>query len=143
MIFPEVKLRKLLANNHELISLMNSMRSTDVHGDPMVFTGKITDKYTAYNYSPMIRINYLGSSWRGADNDYDFQIPRILVSFWCKTLAEGQQLYPLVRKILKDNGYLAYDDSHDKDPDSQDSKGKQLYMFRLFVRNINMEEEDK
>ena len=142
MIFPEVKLRKLLVSNKELIDTMDSMRTTSVDGDPMVFTGKITDKFTAYKYSPMIRINYLGSSWRGADNDYDFEIPRILVSFWCKSLSEGQKLYPLIKRILRDGGYYIYDDGHDKDPDSQDSQGKQLWMFRLFVRSINLENED-
>lgn len=89
MIFPEVKVRKLLVSNKELIDTMNDMRTTSVNGDPMVFTGKITDKFTAYKFSPMIRVNYLGSSWRGADNDYNFEIPRILVTFWCKSIDEG------------------------------------------------------
>lgn len=141
MIFPEVKVRQLLVSNEHLIETMNNMRPASVQDDKMVFTGKITDKYIAYKYAPMIRINYMGSSWRGSDNEHTLTIPRMLVSFWCQSLAQGQILYPIIRDTLTDGGFYIYDDGHDKDPDSQDSKGRELWMFRFFIRSLDMKEE--
>lgn len=137
MILADVEMANLLVDDQQLQNTMKSMRAK-VTDDPMVFTSVIPEQFQANELAPMIRINAIGSSYRGADNGTRIIIPRTLVSFWVKTLKQGEILMPLIDDILQQNSYELYDDTHSPDPDTGDSVDKQLLMFRMFYRGIKM-----
>lgn len=139
MIYPEVKIMQALVKDEQLQNTMKSMRREDVD-DPMVFTSNIPEIYQVNTYAPMIRLNYIGSSYRGSDDTDMLYYPRLLVSFWAKTLADGQKLQPMIDKLIQSLNYHLYDDVHSLDSDTSDTADNQLIMFRLFYRGIEFNE---
>lgn len=138
MILPDVKIYQALNSNKELNNILLKMRSTTVADENMIFNGSIPEQYQVAKYAPIFRVNYVGSTYRGADDKSAFTRPQILVSYWTKTLAQGAELFPIVVNLLEDAGYYRYSDNHELDPDTADQPNKKMYIFRIYVHGLDI-----
>lgn len=119
---------------------MNTFRSTNVEDD-MIFNQSIPEGYQASKFAPMIRVNFIGSSYRASDDFQNILRPQVLVSFWVKKLSQGSQLLPIIKRTLSDIGYYPYSENHEEDLDTGDQLDNKLIIFRVYVHGLEMEEE--
>ncbi|MDK7312343.1 hypothetical protein QP481_10435, partial [Streptococcus oralis] len=82
--------------------MMTSMRESEVEDENMIFNDQIPEEFQAAQYAPIIRINHIQATMRSADNQYFAEKPSVLVSFWVKSLAQLEELKPVIEKILID-----------------------------------------
>lgn len=140
MVLPDTKIYKALSSNTELVNTMRSMRQTSTD-DTMVFNQSIPEGYQASKFAPLIRVNYVGSTYRASDDDQSVLRPQVLVSFWVKKLSQGEQLLTIIKRTLRDVNYYPYSENHEEDPDTGDQLENRMYIFRVYVHGIEIEEE--
>ncbi|MCF1847359.1 hypothetical protein LZE18_04680 [Lactobacillus mulieris] len=136
------KIYQTLIGNDTLISMMTSMRESEVEDENMIFNGQIPEEFQAAQYAPIIRINHIQATMRSADNQYFAEKPSVLVSFWVKSLAQLEELKPVIEKILIDINYPLYNVDYEPDREaSQDNPENKLYICRIYVHGIELTEE--
>lgn len=140
MELADTKIYKALSSNEELTNLMKSMRSVEVD-ENMIFNQSIPEDYQANKYAPLIRVNYIGSTYRASDDYQNFLRPQVLVSFWVKKLSQGAKLLPIIKRTLASVGYYPYSENHEEDPDTGDQLENKMYIFRVYVHGLEIEEE--
>lgn len=140
MVLPDTKIYKALSSNTELINTIQSMRQTSTDA-PMIFNQSIPEGYQASKFAPLVRVNYVGSTYRASDDDQSVLRPQVLVSFWTKKLSQGEKLLPIIKHTLRDINYYPYSENHEEDPDTGDQLENRMYIFRVYVHGIEIEEE--
>lgn len=136
------KIYQTLIGNDTLISMMTSMRESEVEDENMIFNDQIPEEFQAAQYAPIIRINHIQATMRSADNQYFAEKPSVLVSFWVKSLAQLEELKPVIEKILLDINYPLYNVDYEPDREaSQDNPENKLYICRIYVHGIELTEE--
>lgn len=136
------KIYQTLIGNDTLISMMTSMRESEVEDENMIFNDQIPEEFQAAQYAPIIRINHIQATMRSADNQYFAEKPSVLVSFWVKSLAQLEELKPVIEKILIDINYPLYNVDYEQDREaSQDNPENKLYICRIYVHGIELTEE--
>ncbi|EQM96009.1 hypothetical protein HMPREF0525_01503 [Lactobacillus jensenii 27-2-CHN] len=136
------KIYQTLIGNDTLISMMTSMRESEVEDENMIFNDQIPEEFQAAQYAPIIRINHIPATMRSADNQYFAEKPSVLVSFWVKSLAQLEELKPVIEKILIDINYPLYNVDYEPDREaSQDNPENKLYICRIYVHGIELTEE--
>ncbi|MCZ3875634.1 MULTISPECIES: hypothetical protein [Lactobacillus] len=136
------KIYQTLIGNDTLISMMASMRENEVEDENMIFNDQIPEEFQAAQYAPIIRINHIQATMRSADNQYFAEKPSVLVSFWVKSLAQLEELKPVIEKILIDINYPLYNVDYEPDREaSQDNPENKLYICRIYVHGIELTEE--
>lgn len=136
------KIYQTLIGNDTLISMMASMRESEVEDENMIFNDQIPEEFQAAQYAPIIRINHIQATMRSADNQYFAEKPSVLVSFWVKSLAQLEELKPVIEKILIDINYPLYNVDYEPDREaSQDNPENKLYICRIYVHGIELTEE--
>ena len=136
------KIYQTLIGNDTLISIMASMRENEVEDENMIFNDQIPEEFQAAQYAPIIRINHIQATMRSADNQYFAEKPSVLVSFWVKSLAQLEELKPVIEKILIDINYPLYNVDYEPDREaSQDNPENKLYICRIYVHGIELTEE--
>ncbi|MCF1850640.1 hypothetical protein QP343_05850 [Lactobacillus jensenii] len=136
------KIYQTLIGNDTLISMMTSMRESEVEDENMIFNDQIPEEFQAAQYAPIIRINHIQATMRSADNQYFAEKPSVLVSFWVKSLAQLEELKPVIEKILIDINYPLYNVDYEPDREaSQDNPENKLYICRIYVHGIELTEE--
>jgi len=135
------KIYQTLIGNDTLISMMTSMRESEVEDENMIFNDQIPEEFQAAQYAPIIRINHIQATMRSADNQYFAEKPSVLVSFWVKSLAQLEELKPVIEKILIDINYPLYNVDYEPDREaSQDNPENKLYICRIYVHGIELTE---
>ena len=136
------KIYQTLIGNDTLISMMTSMRESEVEDENMIFNDQIPEEFQAAQYAPIIRINHIQATMRSADNQYFAEKPSVLVSFWVKSLAQLEELKPVIEKILIDINYPLYNVDYEPDREaSQDNPENKLYICRIYEHGIELTEE--
>ncbi|EEX27919.1 hypothetical protein FOF68_00375 [Lactobacillus jensenii] len=142
MMLATSKIYQTLIGNDTLISMMTSMRESEVEDENMIFNDQIPEEFQAAQYAPIIRINHIQATMRSADNQYFAEKPSVLVSFWVKSLAQLEELKPVIEKILIDINYPLYNVDYEPDREaSQDNPENKLYICRIYVHGIELTEE--
>ncbi|KAA9260117.1 hypothetical protein F6I24_01105 [Lactobacillus jensenii] len=142
MMLATSKIYQTLIGNDTLISMMASMRENEVEDENMIFNDQIPEEFQAAQYAPIIRINHIQATMRSADNQYFAEKPSVLVSFWVKSLAQLEELKPVIEKILIDINYPLYNVDYEPDREaSQDNPENKLYICRIYVHGIELTEE--
>ena len=113
------KIYQTLIGNDTLISMMTSMRESEVEDENMIFNDQIPEEFQAAQYAPIIRINHIQATMRSADNQYFAEKPSVLVSFWVKSLAQLEELKPVIEKILIDINYPLYNVDYEPDREAR------------------------
>lgn len=141
MLLPETKIYKALSTSDKLLNLMKQLRIAECD-DNLIFNQDIPENYQVTNYAPIVRINYVGCSYRASDNVQNIYRPRVLVSFWVKELEQGEQMFNIIKKILSDIGYYLYSEDHEEDLDTGDQLDNKMYVFRMYVHGLEVENEE-
>lgn len=120
---------------------MQSLRIATTN-DNMIFNQSIPEGYQASKFAPLVRVNYIGSTYRASDDDQSVLRPQVLVSFWVKKLSHGEKILPIIKHTLRDIGYYPYSENHEEDPDTGDQLENKMYIFRVYVHGLEIEEEE-
>lgn len=121
-MLPETAAYRMLNNNIELSTLMDSIRNKKI--DPTgvieqgIFTYSIPDSFKKKEDAPFIRINPIDEDpviYMDDDNIAERQT--VQIDFWCKSASDSAEMKKLIDQIMKENNHIQYDSTRYKDPD--------------------------
>jgi hypothetical protein len=119
MSLPESIIYDLLANNQQIVDLLNDIRGepTDF---PYIFIGQPNDTFTTSDNAPWIRITLIPDDTAVyADDERVMQEYRVQVDFWINRtdLPNLEKLENLIYEALHANGVERYYRNHEPDAD--------------------------
>lgn len=129
----EKKLYDVLNNSTELIELMDTIRGKSMEDTP-IYYNTVPQGLKFQADAPIIRITFVQDRLESSDDDDNLTQSTLQVDFWTNTLSQSDRLTPVIKGLLRKNGFYQFDNARKKDPDSGESTDKQLIMNTIWVK---------
>ena len=123
----------MLNNNTELIELMDKIRGKSMEETP-IYYNSVPQKLKFQVDTPIIRITFVQDRLKSSDDDDNLTQSTLQVDFWTKTISQSERLTPIIKGLLRKNGFYQFDNARKKDPDSGESTETQLIMNTIWVK---------